>query len=72
MSFIIVENSVLEEKHQDNSFEKISIQELSFMHLSALTEILKGNKSDLNFKLYRATKAYIDEHIDIISIKGKV
>ena len=46
-----------------NDDDLISIKELSFMHYSALGEVLKGNPSGLNKKLYKATKEHVDKYV---------
>lgn len=67
--FVIVNTRELPKEVQENGLEKISIGELSAMHLSAMGEILRGNNSSLNFKLYNATKNYVNIHINKIMEK---
>lgn len=64
-SFLLVNvDEVMPLNVDPNDDDLISIKELSFMHYSALGEVLKGNPSSLNKKLYKATKEHVDKYVN--------
>lgn len=65
--FILVSREELKKLPPKRLAESITKKEMAMMHLSALSEILKGNKSDLNVALYEMTKRHVNNMVTEIS-----